>query len=195
MKYACMNRQHLLLKLIPYFTWNPEAAPRICLRRGILFHISWLFFPTWREYFYSQPTNFFSQPTKLGFKQSSSPFTKPWTTQFLLLLNLGWLIKLFWVHIKFSIKTMDIFQATHGTGKFIRALNFNYIPLCSLSPLNQNFRFWETQLFLHSKKSQREDWNSYSFLMKQRLQKLKVKKINFYWNEFYAMKQWHYQNI
>ena len=37
---------------------------RICKRRGILFQISILLFSTWREYFYSQPTNFYSQPTK-----------------------------------------------------------------------------------------------------------------------------------
>ena len=36
-----------------------------------MFQISLLLFSTWREYFYSQPT-------KEGFKQSCSPFTKPW---------------------------------------------------------------------------------------------------------------------
>ena len=47
-----------------------------------------------------------------------------------------------------------IFSKPHmGPGKFIRALNFNYFPLsprprCSAPlPHNQNFRFWETQLF------------------------------------------------
>ena len=36
------------------------------------------FILTWREYFYSQPTNFYSQPKMSWLKQSSSPFTKPW---------------------------------------------------------------------------------------------------------------------
>ena len=47
-----------------------------------------------------------------------------------------------------------IFSKPHmGPGKFIRALNFNYFPLsprprCSAPlPHNQNFRFWETQVF------------------------------------------------
>ena len=50
---------------------------RSCKRREILFQKSWLLFLTWREYFYSQPTHFSSQPKKSGYKQSFSPFTKP----------------------------------------------------------------------------------------------------------------------
>ena len=38
--------------------------PRSCKRREILFQKSLLSFSTWREYFYSQPTHFSSQPKK-----------------------------------------------------------------------------------------------------------------------------------
>ena len=38
------------------------VKPRICKRRGILYQISLLLFSTWRVYFYSQPSNFYSQP-------------------------------------------------------------------------------------------------------------------------------------
>ena len=35
---------------------------------------------------------------------------------------------------RFPLKQWKYFQATHGTEKFIRALNFNYIPLFAWSP-------------------------------------------------------------
>ena len=57
---------------------NIMYTSRSCKRREILFQKSWLLFSTWREYFYSQPTHFSSQPKKSGYKQSFSPFTKPW---------------------------------------------------------------------------------------------------------------------
>ena len=38
--------------------------PRSCKRREILFQKSLLLFSTWREYFYSLPTHFSSQPKK-----------------------------------------------------------------------------------------------------------------------------------
>ena len=51
---------------------KPEVVhPRSCKRREILFKISWLLFST-------QPTHFSSQPKKSGYKQSFSPFTRPW---------------------------------------------------------------------------------------------------------------------
>ena len=37
---------------------------RSCKRSETFFQISLLLFPTWREYFYSQPTHFSSQPKK-----------------------------------------------------------------------------------------------------------------------------------
>ena len=76
-----MNVRHLKWE---YF-FDSAGWPRICKRRGILFQISLLIFLTWREYFNSKPTNFYSQPSKLGFKQSSSPFTKPLVRQYSIL--------------------------------------------------------------------------------------------------------------
>ena len=45
--------------------------PRFCKRCNTLFQKSLLLISTWREYFYSQPTHFSSQPKK-------APFTRPW---------------------------------------------------------------------------------------------------------------------
>ena len=57
---------------------DTAARPRSCKRSDTLFQKSLLLFLTWREYFYSQPTHFSSQPKKYGFKQSFAPFTRPW---------------------------------------------------------------------------------------------------------------------
>ena len=60
--------------------WNEDnlLESRSCKRSDTKFQKSLLLFLTWREYFYFQPTHFSSQPKKLGFKQSSAPFTRPW---------------------------------------------------------------------------------------------------------------------
>ena len=88
------------------------TMPRICKRRGILFQISSLLFLTWKEYIYRQPTNFYSQPTKWGNEQSSSPFTKPWTvpaayrTLIITVRNphcLGWLLTINPTHSYFIL--------------------------------------------------------------------------------------------
>ena len=42
---------------------------RSCKSREILFLKSWLLFSTWREYYYSQQTHFYSQPKKSGYKR------------------------------------------------------------------------------------------------------------------------------
>ena len=41
-----------------------RLGPRSCKRSDTLFQKSLLLFSTWREYFYSQPTHFSSQPKK-----------------------------------------------------------------------------------------------------------------------------------
>ena len=63
-----------------------DNQPRSCKRSHTSFQKSILLFSTWREYFYSQPPHFSSQPKKKGFKQSFAPFTRP-CNQFYFILN------------------------------------------------------------------------------------------------------------
>ena len=79
------------LKLFPIKGTSLVGNPRICKRRGILFQIYLLLFSTLREYFYSHQTNFNSQPKKSRFKQSSSPYTKPWGELFVWFINFSWI--------------------------------------------------------------------------------------------------------
>ena len=58
--------------------WSVKIIkPWSCKRSDTLFQKSLLLFSIWREYFYSQPTHFSSQPKKQGFEQSFAPFTRP----------------------------------------------------------------------------------------------------------------------
>ena len=67
----------LLTKLWQHHGNHSPSRPRSCKRSDTLFQKSLLLFLTWREYFYSQPTHFTSQPRKSGYKQSFSPFIRP----------------------------------------------------------------------------------------------------------------------
>ena len=54
---SCVKSWRILFELT-------RIDPRSCKRSDTLFQKSLLLFSTWREYFYSQPTHFSSQPKK-----------------------------------------------------------------------------------------------------------------------------------
>ena len=62
-----MNRVKKMIYFIYYIKLKYILIlpiPRSCKRSNTLFQKSLLLYSTWREYFYSQPTHFSSQPKK-----------------------------------------------------------------------------------------------------------------------------------
>ena len=58
------TRPHKIHAMVLFCNHSTMYNPRSCKRSETLFQISLLLFLTWREFFYSQPTHFSSQPKK-----------------------------------------------------------------------------------------------------------------------------------